>query len=42
MKTIADLFLFIFETILAKLMKVERLDQPAVEKVKILTKKFLI
>ena len=42
-KTIADLFLlFIFETILmAKLMKVDAFDQPAVEKVKILTKKFL-
>ena len=43
-KTIADLFLlFIFETIyMAKLMKVNAFDQPAVEKVKILTKKFLI
>ena len=42
-KTIGDLFLlFIFETILmAKLMKVDAFDQPAVEKVKILTKKFL-
>ena len=42
-KTIADLFLlFIFETILmAKLMKVDAFNQPAVEKVKILTKKFL-
>ena len=40
-KTLADLFLlFIFETILmAKLMKVDLFDQPAVEKVKILTKK---
>ena len=42
-KTIADLFLlFIFETILlSKLMKVDAFNQPAVEKVKILTKKFL-
>ena len=36
-------FLFIFETIvLGKMMKVNPYDQPAVEKVKILTKKFLI
>ena len=43
-KTIANLFLlFIFETIyMAKLMNVDAFDQPAVEKVKILTKKFLI
>ncbi len=42
-KTIANLFLlFIFETILiAKLMKVDAFNQPAVEKVKIFTKKFL-
>ena len=42
-KTIAELFLlFISETILmAKLTKVNAFDQPAVEKVKILTKKFL-
>jgi glucose-6-phosphate isomerase len=42
--TLGKLFLlFIFETIaLGKMMKVNPFDQPAVEKVKILTKKFLI
>ena len=42
--TLGELFLkFMFETIgLAKIMKVNPYDQPAVEKVKILTKKFLI
>ena len=42
-KTIANLFLlFILETILmAKFMKVDAFNQPAVEKVKVLTKKFL-
>ena len=42
-KNLADLFLlFIFETILlANFMKVNPFDQPAVEKVKILTKKIL-
>ncbi len=42
-KSLADLFLlFIFETIiLANLMGVDAFNQPAVEKVKILTKKFL-
>ena len=42
-KILADLFLlFIFETILlANLMGVDAFNQPAVEKVKILTKKFL-
>ena len=41
--TLGELFLlFIFETIaLGKIMKVNPFDQPAVEKVKILTKKFL-
>jgi glucose-6-phosphate isomerase len=42
--TLGKLFLlFIFETIaLGKMMKINPFDQPAVEKVKILTKKFLI
>ena len=41
--TIGKLFFsFIFETIvLSKIFKVNAFDQPAVEKVKILTKKFL-
>ena len=42
--TLGKLFLlFIFETIaLGKMMKINPFDQPAVEKVKVLTKKFLI
>ena len=42
--TLGKLFLlFIFETItLGKMMKIDPFDQPAVEKVKVLTKKFLI
>jgi glucose-6-phosphate isomerase len=42
--TLGKLFLlFIFETIaLGKMMKINPFDQPAVEKIKILTKKFLI
>ncbi len=42
--TIGKLFLlFIFETIaFSRIIKVNPFDQPAVEKVKILTKKFLI
>jgi len=42
--TLGKLFLlFIFETIaLGKLMKINPFDQPAVEKIKVLTKKFLI
>ena len=43
-QTLGKLFLsFIFETIsLGKIMKINPFDQPAVEKVKILTKKFLV